>query len=352
MNRFRPFLSLLIIPAVVACGGQAEPAEETTFERTINVNVDTVTTTAFVNHVTLVGTVKAGRDIVVAAEVGGTVSRVALRPGARFAKGDVILTIDDRSLRQELEFAKAGASTAKEAYERARSLWTQDRIGSELAVLTAENQWRQAQANADLIQLRLEKATITAPFAGVLEVLNVEQGETVAPGTPLVRLIETGNLHIETGVPARYAGQIRVGDPVDIRIDLLGGKAYTGRVRAVATSVDPAARTFNVEVSLPSNDPALKVDLVAALTLETGRIANAIVVSQEHVQRDENGYRVFTVVDDNGTTRAKTTYVELGPASGNRVVITSGLKPGDLMVTRGSVFAENTIKLNIRPDAQ
>ncbi len=347
MKSFKFLLPLVLVAA--SCGSEStETATTESFERSVNVSVDTVKVRDFVNHVNVIGTVKSTGDILVTSEVSGVVTRIAVREGARFKKGDLILKIDDSSLLQELEIAKASASTAKESYERSAALWKDSRIGSELGVLTAENQAKQAQANLDLIRIRLSKSNVTAPFDGVLERRFVEQGEMAAPGSPLVRLIRSDDLHVEAGVPARYAGQVKVGDPVVVRVDVDGGKTYQGRVTSVASSIDPGPRTFKVNISLPGSQAGLKVDLVANLRLEIGRRTNVVVVSQEFVQRDESGYKVFTVVNDNGTSRAKTTYVTMGADADNQVIIESGLSAGDVMITKGAVFAENNIKLNLQ----
>jgi RND family efflux transporter MFP subunit len=347
MKSFKFLLPLVLVAA--SCGSEStETATTESFERSVNVSVDTVKTRDFVNHVNVIGTVKSTGDILITAEVSGVVTRIPVREGARFKKGDLILKIDDSSLLQELEIAKASASTAREAYQRAAALWKDSRIGSELAVITADNQAKQAQANLDLIQIRLAKSNITAPFDGVLERRFVEQGEMASPGAPLLRLIRSDDLHVEAGVPARYAGQVKVGDPVLVRVDVDGGKTFQGRVMSVANSVDPGPRTFNVRISLPGGQAGLKVDLVSDLRLEIGRRTNVVVVSQEYVQRDESGYKVFTVVNDNGTPRAKTTYVTLGSNADNLVIIESGLSAGDVMITQGAVFAENNIKLNLQ----
>ena len=347
MKSFKFLLPIVLVAA--SCGSEStETATTESFERSVNVSVDTVKVRDFVNHVNVIGTVKSTGDILVTSEVSGVVTRIAVREGARFKKGDLILKIDDSSLLQELEIAKASASTAKESYERSAALWKDSRIGSELGVLTAENQAKQAQANLDLIRIRLSKSNVTAPFDGVLERRFVEQGEMAAPGSPLVRLIRSDDLHVEAGVPARYAGQVKVGDPVVVRVDVDGGKTYQGRVTSVASSIDPGPRTFKVNISLPGSQAGLKVDLVANLRLEIGRRTNVVVVSQEFVQRDESGYKVFTVVNDNGTSRAKTTYVTMGADADNQVIIESGLSAGDVMITKGAVFAENNIKLNLQ----
>jgi membrane fusion protein (multidrug efflux system) len=350
MKSFKFLLPLALL--AVSCGSTSDESTSESFERSVNVSVDTVSTRDFVNHVNVIGTVKSTGDILLTAEVSGVVTHMPVREGARFKKGDLILKIDDSSLLQELDIAKASASTARESFERASALWKDNRIGSELAVLTAENQAKQAQANLELIRIRLSKSNITAPFDGVLERRFVEQGEMAAPGAPLIRLIRADDLHVEAGVPARYAGQVKVGDPVMVRVDIAGGKTYQGRVMSVANSIDPGPRTFKVKVGLAGNQAGLKVDLVANLRMEIGRRSGVVVVSQEYIQRDESGYKVYIVVDDKGIFRAKTTYVTLGIDADNQVIIESGLNPGDIMITRGAMFVENNIKLNLQPDSK
>jgi RND family efflux transporter MFP subunit len=343
---------LYIFPIVLlaaACGSEEsqDPATTEVFERTINVSTERVQPQEFVNYLSLVGTVKSGQDIRVSAEVTGLVERLSVQKGQRFKKGDLILKIDDSSLRQELEIATASAETAQENYERTKSLWESDRIGSEFAVITAANASRQAQANKELLEIRLQKSSIIAQFDGILEDVYVEQGEIAAAGSPLVRLIESGRMHIESGVPARYAGLIGVGDPIEISFEMLNNRTYTSKVSRVGSAIDPSVRTFRIEADLQASS-VYKVDMIATIRLQTETFADAIVLNQEFVQRDENGYRVFVVSDVDGKKRATATRVELGPIFNNRVVITSGLEPGDEVITRGSVFVENNILLNIQ----
>lgn len=346
---YRILTSVILSAAVLsACGSEPEADTQSAevFERSLNVSTTIVRPTEFINTLSLVGTVKAGQDIRVSAEVSGMVTRLAVGKGQRFRKGDLILKIDDASLRQELEIAKANTETALENYERTKSLWETDRIGSEFAVISAANAWRSAQASQELLQIRLEKTTLTADFDGMVEDVFVEPGEMANPGAPLVRLIESGRLFIEAGVPARHAGSVSVGDAMDVTFEAAGDAAYRTRVSRVGSAIDPSARTFRIEADLPANR-SYKVDMIANIRVETDRFPEAIVVNQEFVQRDENGYKVYLAKEVDGRKRAVPVRVELGPIANNQVVILSGLNPGDELITRGAVFAENNILLSI-----
>lgn len=337
--------------ALTACGAETEAPAAEVFERSLNVSTSIIQPTVFVNTLSLVGTVKAGQDIRVSAEVSGMVTRVAVGKGQRFRKGDLILKIDDASLRQELEIAKANTETALENYERTKTLWETDRIGSEFAVISAANVWRSAQASQELLQIRMEKTTLTASFDGMVEDVYVEAGEMANPGSPLVRLIESGRLFIEAGVPARHAGSVNVGDAMEVTFEASGDARYRTRVSRVGSAIDPSARTFRIEADLPPNS-TYKVDMIANIRVETERFPSAIVVNQEFVQRDENGYKVYLAKEIDGRKRAVPVRVELGPIANNEVVILSGLAPGDELITRGAVFAENNILLSILNESE
>ena len=343
----RPTLILLLSTLVLyGCGNEPDVLDSEVFERSLNVSTTIIRPTVFVNTLSLVGTVKAGNDIRVSAEVSGMVTRVAVGKGQSFRKGDLILKIDDASLRQELEIAKAGTETALENYERTRKLWEADRIGSEFAVISAANAWRSAQANQELLQIRMEKTTLTATFDGMVEDVYAEAGEMANPGAPLVRLIETGRLFIEAGVPARHAGSVSVGDAMDVNFQMAGDIQYRTRVSRVGTAIDPSVRTFRIEADLPANQ-SYKVNMIASIRIETDRYPNAIVVSQEFIQRDENGYKVYLAKEVDGRKRAVPVRVEIGPMANNQVVILRGLEAGDELITRGAVFAESNILLSI-----
>jgi len=351
MTSRHTLILLLSTLAFHGCATETDSPATEVFERSLNVSTTILRPAVFVNTLSLVGTVKAGNDIRVSAEVSGVVTRVAVGKGQSFRKGDLILKIDDASLRQELEIAKAATETALENYERTRKLWESDRIGSEFAVISAANAWRSAQASQELLQIRMEKTTLTAAFDGMVEEVYAETGEMANPGAPLVRLIESGRLFIEAGVPARHAGSVSVGDAMDVSFQMAGDIRYRTRVSRVGTAIDPSVRTFRIEADLPANR-SYKVDMIANIRIETERFQNAIVVNQEFIQRDENGYKVYLAKEVDGRKRAVPVRVELGPMANNQVVILRGLQAGDELITRGAVFAESNILLSILNDSE
>jgi membrane fusion protein, multidrug efflux system len=249
--------------------------------------------------------------------------------------GQPIARIDDRVLRAQYDQARSEAALARETFERQRRLWEDDKIGSEMNFLRAKYGAETAEASARVLAARLERTVVRAPVTGVLDARFVEIGTMVSPGTPVARIIDVDTLKITGGVPERYAGDIRNGAAAVVVFDNMPGREFAGRTRFVGAAIVEQNRTFPVEVAIPNASGMLKPGMVARVRLTRGTPRDALLVPREAVLRTESGYSVITVVEDGGRLMAHATPVIPGAGAGNRVVIESGLHPGDRVVVVG-----------------
>jgi membrane fusion protein, multidrug efflux system len=330
---------LAVAVAVVGCGsgvgGEEVPADSGAPQRVVNIEVLEVVTESFEDVIGITGTVEAERDITIAAEETGVVRQIMAEKGRYIRAGQPIARIDDRVLRAQHDQAQAESALANETFQRQRRLWEDEQIGSEMNYLRAKYGAETAEANARMLSARLERTVIRAPISGILDDRYVEVGSMVGPGTAVARLIDVDTLRIAGGVPERYAGDIRAGGTAAVTIDNLRGQEFTGRTRFVGSSVSEQNRTFPVEVAIPNTGGTLKPGMVARVRLVRGAPAAALLVPREAVLRAEDGYIVYTVQDEGGRLTARATSVVTGPGAGNRVVVESGLQPGDLVVVIG-----------------
>jgi membrane fusion protein (multidrug efflux system) len=331
------YLGVLTAAAVLALGGcgpaEANGADEELPEtgRVLNVEVETLQPTEFVEVVRLPGIVAANRDVVVSAEESGQITQVLVEKGASVGAGQPILRIDDRLLSSQVAQARAQASLASEVWARRKRLFEVDKVGSELAYLEAKYQAEQAQAALATLERRLERTVVTAPIEGVLDARLVEVGTMVNPGTEVARIVDLDPVKVVGGVPERYAADIRPGARAGVEIDALEGQQFSGTVHYVGVAVDPSNRTFPIEFQLPNPGRAVKPEMVANIEVVRRVIADALVVPQEALVRVEEGYVVFVVEDDHAVARP----VTIGPSQRNQAVVTSGLKAGDRLVVVG-----------------
>lgn len=322
--------------ALAGCGagevnGAEEAVEAAPSGRVLNVEVTTVAPQDFVDVIRLTGTVAANRDVIVSAEESGVITALMVEKGAMVAAGQPIARIDDRLLASQAAQARAQAALAREVWERRKRLFEEDKVGSELAYLEARYQAEQAQAALATLEHRLDRAVVTAPFAGVLDARLVEVGAMVNPGTPVARVVDMNPLKINGGVPERYAADIRPGARATVTFDALEAQQFAGTIDFVGSAIDPSNRTFPVEFRLPNPGRAVKPEMVANIEVVRRVLEDALVVPQEALVRVEEGYVVFVVEGEKAVAKP----VTLGPSQRNQAVVTSGLQAGDRLIVVG-----------------
>lgn len=327
---------------LAACGGgdgnearAGTPAENGGVQRVINVQVLELEPRPFMEYVNLTGAVAADRDVTIAAEESGVVREVFARKGQRVGTGQAIARIDARVLEAQVEQARSQAELARETWERQRRLWEQDSIGSEMLYIQARQGYQTAAANARALAERLERSVVRAPFEGVIEDRMVEVGSMVAPGSPVARVIDVDPVKVIAGVPERYAGEVSRGAGAELRVSALGGRDFAGRVDFVGAAVDGTSRTVPIEIAVPNPGGLLRPGMVAEIRIERSERAQALVVPQGAIQRSEDGYYVYVVVDGSNGLVAEARPVTLGESQNGWVPIDNGLAIGDRVVTVG-----------------
>jgi membrane fusion protein, multidrug efflux system len=335
---------------VGGCGGDAEAnlagdeargaaAGEESVQRVINVEVEVLGTTDFREEIRVTGVVRAARDVTLSAEEAGVIREVLVERGRSVAQGTPLFRIDATILETQLREAEARAALAGENWERRRRLFEEDSVGSELQYLEARFQLEQAEANAETLRERVDRSVVRAPFAGVLEARSVEVGTSVAPGTPVARLVQVNPVKVSAGVPERLSGDVRVGSAARIIFDVLPGQVFEGEVSFVGATVNARNRTFEVEVVLPNPGGIAKPEMVANVEILRDVREGVLVVPQNALVRTEEGFVAFVAELDPGTPgdmgRVSVRPVKLGPAQRNQVVVEEGLEVGDRLVVVG-----------------
>jgi membrane fusion protein, multidrug efflux system len=351
MNRMWMRPALLGAIAVIAAGcGDAQadgPAEGPAFSRVINVEVRGLEPEVFSEQIRLTGVAWADQDVTVSAEESGVIREVLAEKGSRVTEGQPLLKIDDAVLRAQVGQARAQADLAQQTWERRERLWQEDRVGSELAYLEAKFAAEQTAANLAGLEARLERTTIRAPFAGILDERAVEVGTMVSPGQAVARVLALSTVKVVAGVPERYAPDVRAGGRAVVHFDVLPGESYPATIEYVGSSVSPQNRTFPIEIVMANPRNLVKPEMVANVVVERRTLADVIVVPQDALVRVENGYVVFVAEDDGEGMVARARTVELGPTQNNRVVIESGLDGGDRLIVVGQRSVANGDRINV-----
>jgi RND family efflux transporter MFP subunit len=223
----------------------------------------------------------------------------------------------------------------QDIYQRRKNLWDQ-KIGTEVELITAKNNVANQQKQIDLLEQQLSYTNVYAETSGVAEKVDIRVGEFFTPASAAVsgiEIVNPSNLKVEIKVPENYLPQVHRGTPVVIEVRDIN-KSFRSTISLVSTVIDPNSRTFTVEAKLPQA-PNLKPNLVAVAKLQDYAVSNSIVIPLRTVQTDENGKFVYVLAKENGKAVALKKPVELGEIYGEEIEVKSGLAAGDQLITQG-----------------
>ena len=310
------------------------------------VSVETVKDTVFSHYLEVQGNVNTKENLIIYPQFAGILNTVNVIAGQKVSKGQVLGTIDDGGLSQQLAQLENQLALAKTTFERQKRLWDQ-KIGSEIQYLQAQTNMVSQQKAVSQMKAQLAKTRIIAPFNGVIDELIAERGQVVGPGQGLMRIVNLNNMFVSTTVPESYIGKLKVGTEVSVYLASLG-KSFNGKIRQVGNNINPNNRSFGIEVSVPNTDNLLRPNQVAKLKITDYTNAKAVVVPSNVIQEDADGnqfvFEVSSVKDKTGI--AKKVIVKVGKTSDNFTEILGGLEPKTLVVGDGVKTVSEGMKLN------
>jgi membrane fusion protein, multidrug efflux system len=289
-----------------------------------------------------VGSITAVQGVMVTPEIAGTVSEIAFESGTIVNKGDLLVRFDTRTEEAQLKAANAQLEWAKVSAERARKLRTDSTV-SQSELDQAEAAFQQAKANSDAIQAIIDKKTIRAPFAGKLGIRQINLGEYVDAGKPIVSLQSLTPVYADFSLPQQDLSQIKTGMTVRVSLDAYTNKQFEGTLTAVNPNLDEATRMVRLQATLDNADHLLRPGMFARIDVVLPNVDDVLVIPATAVLSAPYGDSVYLIEQStnapagtNGPALvAKQQFVRVGRARGDFVSVESGLKDGDHVVSAG-----------------
>ncbi|MES2812157.1 MAG: efflux RND transporter periplasmic adaptor subunit [Bacteroidota bacterium] len=310
------------------------------------VEVITVKDTTFSHYLEIQGNIDTNQNVLVQPEMPGALISLNVKAGQVVTKGQVLGKVDDGGMSQQLASIQTQYELAKTTFDRQKRLWDQ-KIGSEIQYLQAQTQMVSLSKSVNQMKAQIAKTIIRAPFGGVVDEVFVERGQVVSANPQgLMRIVNLSQMYVSTAVPESYVGKVKVGTSVQTSITSIG-KEYQGKIRQVAKTINPANRSFGIEVSVPNPEGLLRPNQVAKLKIVDYTKAAAIVVPTNIIQQDASGNKFVFVINDakNNTGVAKKTMIKVGQNANSVTEITSGLNTGDIIVTEGANTVSEGMKV-------
>lgn len=354
----RPAYLLAAAMLLTACG--EEPKKAPPAIRAVK--TITVQPQAAVQVRRISGLVQAVNVTPLSFEVGGNVTSVQVKVGEKVTKGQVLATLDTRQYQLNLESVEAELRRTKAAlvdktstYQAKKTLY-EKKVESKTAFERAKADYeaavegvRQAESKVSLAKRDLTKTKLRAPFDGVIAKRDVEPAQVVGSGKTVLEIQGNGDMEVAVNVPDTMVNQLKRGQKTVVTFPTLPNLKVEGRIDEIA-SRGGEGNTFPVTVRLLNPSPELRAGMSAEIRFNLGvpglKTAFAVPVSAL-VPTQTKTRKAYVFVFDKATSTLKKTAVQVAAVRGNDVLIGSGLKAGELVVTAGVAFLHDGLKVKL-----
>lgn len=313
-------------------------------------------TAAWARGISAVGTARAVNGTQLTTEAAGIVTEIRFTSGDTVEKGQVLLRLDDDTDRAELQSLRAAAELARLDLDRTERLHRQGSV-SKAELDRAKSQSDQASGALNAQQARVNQKTIRAPFSGQLGIRQVDLGEYLSPGTPVVSLQQLDPVYLEFNLPEQRLADIRLDMTVRAEVDAWPGETFEGRVTAIEPGINPGTRNFMIQATLDNPEQKLRAGMFARVTLDLGDADEVVAIPQTAVSYNPYGNAVFVIVENEGNNgephlTVNRRFVRTGRTLGDMVAVLEGLEPGDRVATSGLLKLNNNATVKISDEAQ
>lgn len=301
----------------------------------------------FKHYVELQGDVKSDKVISIYPEFSGIINEIFIKSGENVGEGQILATIDDGGLKQQLSQLQITYNLAKTTYERQERLWNQ-KIGSEIQYLESKSMFEAQSEAIEQLNKQLSKTVIRAPFSGTVDNVIVKKGEVVYPGrSNLMLLVNMQEMYVESKVPENYINSITKGKDVVIEAPILD-MILKSKISLVANYINPLNRTYRIEAEIPDNNYKIKPNLNVKIRVNDYTNENAILILLNHINIDSNNDEyVYKIIKKDGKNYASKTIIETGRNNGDFIEVLKGVSIGDEIVSEGARKITNNSEVKI-----
>lgn len=309
------------------------------------------------SSLTSVGTARAFRGADLAAEVAGVVDRIDFESGQTVAAGTTLLRLRANDDEARLAQLQASADLANVTLQRDLKQW-EARGVAQATVDADQANLKVTRAQVAAQQALIAMKTVRAPFAGRLGVRQVDVGQFIAAGTPIVTLQQLDPMFVDFYLPQQALGQIATGQAVALTADAWPSRTFQGQISSLNAKVDPTSRMLQVRASVSNPDGALLPGMYVGVSIATGEPRSLVTIPNAAVAYNPYGSLVYVVRDEKDAKGAerhvvKQQFVTTGAARGDQVSIVKGIAANDVVVTAGQLKLHNgsTVKIDntVRP---
>ena len=337
---FRSTVAALAVILAASCGNSASKGAQQTevlADVSPTVSVEQVSVREVPQTATYTSTVQAFVKNNIAPQMAGRITKINVEIGDNVTKGQILAEMDKSSLLQaqlQLQNQEVELERLKALYE-AGGISKSDYDAVELAVKVAKTQVENLEENT----------VLRSPVNGVVTARNYDAGDMYAMSAPIYTVEQIKPVKLLVAISESDYTKVKKGDSVEIAADALPGTKFYGKVGKIYPTIDPATRTFTVEVVVDNNYSTLRPGMFARVVVDFGSNNNVVIPDVAVVKQQGSGERFVYVLNADGTVTY--TKVVLGRRMGTEYEVLEGLSDGDRIVTGGQIRLKDGIKVTV-----
>ena len=281
-----------------------------------------------------VGSMEAAKGVTITADISGRVDKIFFQAGADVKAGDLLLQQDISSERAQLRASQALVELARNNLDRSKELWEKGVI-SKAQYDTAVAEFDSAVAESDNVATNIEKKSIFAPFSGKLGIRQVNLGQDINEGQPIVSLQANDLMYVNFLLPQQNLSQVSAGLSVRVKTDAAPGKVFNGIITAISPEIDQQTRSIRVQATLENNTGELLPGLFASIDVVLDAERRVMAIPVTAISYATYGDSVFVIEEKEGQLLANQQFVQLGENKGDFVQIVDGLSLGQTVADAG-----------------
>jgi membrane fusion protein, multidrug efflux system len=305
----------------------------------------------------VIGTAEAIQGVTVGADLPGTVDKIHFESGQSVHEGDILVELDTRQERAQLANVEAQRDLARVQYGRAEQL-SQAGVISKSEFDNAAAQQKVTEAQVGDIRAAIARKTIHAPFSGILGLRQISLGQYLAAGQAIVSLQKLNPIYVNFGVPQQDTQKMKIGRSLRATNTDLPGMAFNGQITALDSVINEQTRNIQIQATLQNQEGKLRPGMYVQVELPLGQPRDVIPLPTSAINYAPYGDSVFVVTDMKDEKTGKTyrgvrqQIVKIEGSRGDQVAITSGLNPGDEVVSAGAFRLRNAAPVEVNNAVQ
>jgi RND family efflux transporter MFP subunit len=334
MNRKKIIYFLTTSAIFIGCTSE-QPSLKKTVDQPNAIRVETrlVSKPQQINDLLYSGIVVPVRTIPLNFKTPGTVVSILVDEGDAVKKGQTLATLDETSFKSIYQAAVASKTQAKDAYDRLKLVHDKGSL-PDIQWEEMKSKLEQAKSSEQVALQNLKNCTLTAPSDGIVGTRNVEVGENILPGISAFNLVTIKEVYVRISVPENEINKFSKGQQGEVVIQAISPQTVQATVEKIGVSANPISKTYEVKLILPNPDLKIKPGMACDVRININEESPYLSVPFQSVLTDLNGDK-FVYLIDTHSDKAIKQLVKVAGFSDNEVQISSGLQPGDRVVTRG-----------------